>query len=129
MTQVPEPVAAFLTAVEARDAAAVARCFTEDAEYHFLVPFPPAVGRAAIEGAFADVLGEVTQTEWEIVTSAADGDHVFLERLDHFWFGSRKASIECLGVLRLAGDKIAAVRDYADLSTWRARKEAAQAGV
>jgi limonene-1,2-epoxide hydrolase len=122
----PPVVSAFLAAVEDRDAAAVGRCLTEAAVYHFLMPHPPVIGRTAVQDTFARVLGEATRVRWDIVTSAVAGDRVFLERVDRFWFGDREAAIECTGVMELHGGRIAVVRDYADLSTWQARKSEAQ---
>ena len=87
----PPVIERFLDAVEDRNPAAVARCFAEDGAYWFAVPHPPTVGREAIRSVFARVLGEVDRVAWEIVTSAVDGDRVWLERLDRFWFqGGRR---------------------------------------
>jgi limonene-1,2-epoxide hydrolase len=122
----PPVVHEFLAAVEKRDAAAVAACFTEDGSYAMAVPHPAVDGRAAIEAAFVRVLGEVDATRWELVTSGVAGDLVFLERVDRFWFGEKEAAIECLGVVRIVDGRIAEIRDYADIATWRERKAAAQ---
>lgn len=121
----PDIVTEFLAAVESRDAARVARCFTEDGTYHFLVPQPPVQGRAAIEMAFGRVLGDVSRTTWDVMSSGVTGDRVYLERIDRFWYGEHEAAMECLGVFELRGTLIAAVRDYADHETWTERKRRA----
>lgn len=126
MSALPAVITEFLAAVNDRDARRVAACFTEDAQYHFLVPQPAVVGRDAIEAAYTRVLGECSDVSWEVVTSAVDDGLVFLERVDRFFFDGREAAIECLGVFELEDDLIRTVRDYADHETWRERKSAAQ---
>jgi limonene-1,2-epoxide hydrolase len=124
----PGPVRAFLAAVNDRDAAAAARCFTEGAEYHATVPHPSVAGTPAIEAMFARIFGEAERVRWEVVATGEQGSVVFVERLDRFWYSGHEAAIECCGVFVLDGDRIATVRDYLDLPTWRARKSAALRG-
>ncbi|MFC9554825.1 nuclear transport factor 2 family protein [Rhodococcus sp. NPDC056960] len=122
----PGAVQAFLDAVHQRDATAAAECFTPDGEYHFAVPQEPARGRAAIADTFAKILGASDKVQWDIVTVTVDGRRVWLERVDRFWFSGREVPIECIGVVELDVDgSIAVVRDYCDMSVWRARREAA----
>lgn len=124
----PKIVDEFLAGVQALDAARVARCFTEDGTYHFLVPKPPVQGRAAIEAAFSRVLGEVNRTRWDVITSGVSGDRVYLERIDRFWYGEHEAAMQCLGVFELRGEQIDSVRDYADHETWTLLKRQALGG-
>lgn len=124
----PEIVEEFLAGVEALDAARVARCFTEDGAYHFLVPQPPVRGRAAIEAAFSRVLGETSRIRWDVVTSGVSGNRVYLERIDRFWYGQNEAAMQCLGVCELRGGLIESVRDYADHETWTRLKNQALGG-
>jgi limonene-1,2-epoxide hydrolase len=112
----------FLTAIEKRDVDALGACFTEDASYATAVPLPALNGRDAITKMFGGLLGQVSAARFEIVGYAVDGDRVWTERIDHFTFGDRPVSIECMGVFELANGKIAAVRDYVDMNTWRERK-------
>jgi limonene-1,2-epoxide hydrolase len=119
----PHVILKFLRALEARDADAVGACFAENASYHLLVPKPPVTGKAAILGVFETLLSETTAVRWDLVSHAVAGDRVFLERVDRFWYDGKEASIECLGVFELSGGLIETVRDYADHSTWRERKE------
>ncbi|NMH98239.1 nuclear transport factor 2 family protein [Pseudonocardia acidicola] len=121
----PQVVRDFLQAVAGRDANAVARCFTPDARYFLAMPHPAVEGREKLQAVFERVLGEADRVRWDIVTSSVDGDLVFLERVDRFWFGENEAPIECVGVLRLADGLIAEIRDYADLGAWKERKAAA----
>ncbi len=115
-----EVVARFLAAVHDRDCDAVAGCFTADARYAN-VPHPPAVGPAAIRAVFARILPRCERVHWEIVSAAYDGQRAWLERVDRFWIGGREYAIECNGVYVVAGPRLAEVRDYVDLATWRAR--------
>lgn len=120
----PAPVVSFLAAVAARDADAVAACFADDAVYAYAVPHPPLSGLDTIRAMFADLLGACEQARWDVVTSTVDGERVWLERVDRFWFDGREVAIECAGVVELSGDRIQAIRDYVDLQTWQARRNA-----
>ena len=120
----PAPVTAFLEAVGARNADAVANCFTEDASYALAVPHPPLQGREAVRATFADIFRRAERVQWDVMTATTDGDRVWLERVDRFWFSGGEAAIECAGVVELADGLISSIRDYADLDTWRRRKDA-----
>jgi limonene-1,2-epoxide hydrolase len=120
----PAVISEFLAAVNAREASRARACFTEEAAYHFLMPQPPVVGGGAIEAAFAKVLGECSDVQWEVVTAAVSGDLVFLERVDRFYYDGGEVAIECLGVFEIDGGLIRNARDYADYSTWQQRKAA-----
>jgi limonene-1,2-epoxide hydrolase len=126
--ELPDAVRRFLTAMDARNDAAVGTCFTDDATYHLIMPMPPVTGRAAITATFAKVIGETSRIRWEVVSHAVVGDRVYLERVDRFWYGDREAASECLGVFVLKDGLIHSVRDYADFETWRGRKEQALQG-
>ncbi|HUR74802.1 MAG TPA: limonene-1,2-epoxide hydrolase family protein [Sporichthya sp.] len=114
----------FLAAIEKRDVETVGACFTEDATYATAVPLPALIGRDAIVKMFGGLLGQVGSARFEILGYTVDGDRVWTERVDHFTFGDRPVSIECMGVFELVGDRIKAVRDYVDMNTWRERKGA-----
>ena len=120
----PAIVASFLPAVGRRDPEAVGACFTDYATYTYAVPLPALEGRTAITGMFRTLLTEAERACWDVVTSCVDGDRVWIERVDRFWFDGREVTIECTGVVELAGDRITAVRDYVDLQTWQQRKAA-----
>lgn len=105
--RLPPIVTEFLKAVERRDPAAVGRCFTDDAVHWFTVPAYRVAGRDAVEEAFARVLGEADRV--------VDGDRMWPERIDRFWYGGTEAAIECAGVVEIADGRIAAVRDYCDV--------------
>jgi limonene-1,2-epoxide hydrolase len=76
--------------------------------------------------------------QWGIITSGVTGDptrsiaaqHFWVERIDRFWFNANpdaEVGIECMGVFDLAPDgRIAAIRDYVDMTAWRSRKAAVE---
>lgn len=123
----PTAVAAFLDAVNARDAERLGQHLTDDMTYHLIVTHPPIRGREAVVLALRRVLSEADRVRWDVVSFAANDDLVFVERVDRFWYAGHEAAIECLGVFTLRDGKIAEVRDYADMETWRSRKAAATA--
>ncbi|MDO3402741.1 nuclear transport factor 2 family protein [Mycolicibacterium neoaurum] len=123
----PPAISGFLAAMDARDADAAAAFFTEDISYHLLMPHPPVVGRDAVVSALRTSIADADRASWDVVSWAVAGELAFVERVDRFWFGEREAAIECTGVFVLRDGLIAAVRDYADLGTWRERKAAATA--
>jgi limonene-1,2-epoxide hydrolase len=128
MSDLPQAIAGFLAAINERDVEAVGRYLTEDIVYHLIVPLPPVSGLTNVLAALGSSITEADRVSWEVTGWARSGDQVFVERIDRFWFGAGEAAIECTGVFELRDDKIAVVRDYADLGTWRARKQAALAG-
>lgn len=128
MDTLPPAVAGFLTAVDNRDADAAGMFLTDDVAYHFIVPHPPVTTRPAVVEALRASITEADRVHWEVVAWSANSNVVFVERIDRFWFGGQQAAIECAGVFELRDGKIATVRDYADLGTWRERKQAALAG-
>ena len=123
----PPAVAGFLEAVNGRDADGLEKHLTHDMAYHLIVPHPPVTGRTAVVATMARVLGEADRVQWDVVSSAVREDLVFLERVDRFWYAEREAAIECLGVFTLRDGRIAEIRDYADMGTWKSRKAAATA--
>lgn len=126
MTELNPTLKRFFDAVDAQDPEAAGACFAPNAKYHFLMPHPAAVGRDAIIDALRASVGGADWVRWDVVHHVQAGDIAFVERVDHFGFGHRAVSIECVGVFHLDGDHIVEVRDYADLGTWRERKEAAR---
>jgi limonene-1,2-epoxide hydrolase len=128
-TALPPGIAGFLAAINDRDANAAGAFLTDDIAYHLIVPHPPVTGHAAVIDVLRTSITEADRVRWEVVCWSATGDLVFVERIDRFWFGereaAREAAIECTGVFELRDGKIATIRDYADLSTWRERKRAA----
>ena len=122
---IPEVLDRFFTAINAQDTAQLADIFIDDVSYQLLVPYPPLIGKQAVVDALTASITEADRVLWEIRSWSGDDDLAFVERIDRFWFNGREAAIECTGVFEMRGNAIAAVRDYADLGTWRTRKSAA----
>jgi len=112
----------FLEAVASRDLDRVTACFTADATWAN-VPHPIAVGSGAIRAMFAPILGRSERVEWEIVSAAYQDRLAWLERVDRFWIDGEEYWVECNGVFVVAddGERLREVRDYVDLTPWRAR--------
>ena len=121
----PACVLAFFDAVNERNVDRAGECFTPDATYHLLMPHPPVTGRQAIVDALRPSLTGADRVQWDVVAWDGRDEVFFIERVDRFFFGGKEAAIECVGVFTLRGGLIHAVRDYADLATWRKRKAAA----
>lgn len=128
MAEFPAAIAGFLAAISDRDVDTAGTFLTDDITYHFLVPHPPVSGRAAVLDALRSAIGQAGRVRWEVMSWLASAELAFVERIDRFWFDDREASIECTGVFVLRAGKIAEIRDYADLATWRSRKDAALNG-
>jgi len=110
----------FLAAVESRDAAAVAACFTPDAVFRN-VPQEAAVGREAILAVFRPILTRSSRVRWEVHNVAVSGQVVFAERTDRFWIDGEEYAVQCNGVIEVRDGLIAELRDYVDLGVWRRR--------
>jgi limonene-1,2-epoxide hydrolase len=111
-------VRAFVNAWPTGDAATVATFFIEEASYHN-GPLPPVHGRQAIETTLAEFMtmgGEVTV---DMVHLLANDRLVMTERIDHFALGGKTFSLPVMGVFEVAGERIAAWRDYFDLAQFR----------
>lgn len=121
---IPEPLATFLAAVEARDLDGVLACFHDDASYAYAMPLPALSGRDAIGAMFGGLMKEAEAIRWDIVTCSVDGDRIWTERIDRFTFGGREVAIECMGLFEYSDGRIRSVRDYVDMATWRERKGA-----
>lgn len=99
------------------DVARLVSYFTDDAVYHNM-PVAPVSGHAAIGQVFAGMLTQVEPHGWETVRQVSSGNVVFNERIDRFVKGDKAVELPVAGVFELRDGKIAAWRDYFDMSTW-----------
>jgi limonene-1,2-epoxide hydrolase len=99
-------------------ASALAGWFTEDGIYHN-VPLAPVVGRTAIEQEIARFLATM-RIDIRILHAATTGTVVLTERVDEFTVDGRRLDLPVMGTCELAGDRIAAWRDYYDSAAVRA---------
>lgn len=104
----------FVTAWPAGDASRLGEYFTESAVYHN-GPLEPVVGRSAIVATVESFMGMGGSVSVDMVHVLVDGPLVMTERVDYFVAGGRSLALPVCGVFELAGEQIAAWRDYFDL--------------
>jgi limonene-1,2-epoxide hydrolase len=92
--------------------------FTDDGTYHNM-PMAPVTGRANVEALVRGFIASWTETKWELVNIASEGDLVFAERLDRTRAGDKGVDLPCLGVFELEGGRIKVWRDYFDMGTYQ----------
>ena len=115
-------VDAFVTAWPAGDASPLGDYFTENAVYHN-GPLEPVTGRAAIVatlGSFMTLGGRVSV---DLVHTLAVDTLVMTERVDYLVTGGRSIALPVVGVFEMDGGRIAAWRDYFDLSQFTSQLE------
>lgn len=122
MSRSREVVAGLLADVAARDAEAVAGWFTDDATWAN-VPHPPVVGRAGVRDLLAPILARSERVVWEVVSASYTETCAWVERVDRFWIDGEEYAAACHGVFVLDPSALLLreVRDYVDLTPWRAR--------
>jgi limonene-1,2-epoxide hydrolase len=107
-------VRAFMQAWERRDAEFIIGCFTDDAVYHSM-PLTPIVGKAAIMEwvrGFAGVPPGRLEIHHQVVSA-----HVVLnERTDRITLNGRPVRLPIAGVFEMRDGRIAAWREYFDLT-------------
>jgi limonene-1,2-epoxide hydrolase len=107
----------FIHAWSTLDAEELAGYFTEDGIYHNM-PIQPVVGRDNIKTFIAGFSASWTTTAWEITNIIAQGDLVFVERVDKTTAGEKSVDLPCVGVFELENGKIRVWRDYFDIGTY-----------
>ena len=111
----PEDVVrAELAAWDRLDVDGIMSFFMSDAVWDN-VPIGPASGHDEIRKAVDEYVGRMTSANLEIVNLAVAGNVVLTERVDHFLFDGRTVDTRVMGAFEIAGDKIAAWRDYFDM--------------
>jgi limonene-1,2-epoxide hydrolase len=112
-----ETIRRFVEAWSRLDAAELAAYFTEDGTYHNM-PAAPVVGRAQVERFIKGFTASWTETTWDLIHIASDGDRVFTERLDRTKAGEKGVDLPCLGIFEMEDGKIKVWRDYFDMATF-----------
>jgi limonene-1,2-epoxide hydrolase len=108
-------IEAFIEAWPRGDVAQVSAFFSEDAIYHN-VPLKPAIGREAIDDAFAQFMAMGGRVGVELRHLLSDDRLVMTERVDHFTSDDRTISLPIMGICEVHDGLITAWRDYFDLS-------------
>ena len=91
--------------------------FSEDAVYHNM-PGPASRGVTAVRRTIEGFLRGWDKTRWEIVSIAASGSTVLVERVDRTNAGEKHVDLPVVGVFEIEDGKIRAWRDYFDLTTY-----------
>lgn len=117
MSDAKQVVRDFCEAWNARDQKRILDAFTDDGVYHNM-PMQPAKGKDAIKGLLGFILGPASDVKFEITHLSGDEDVVLTERVDTFRMGDRTVTLPVMGAFEVRDGKIAAWRDYFDLSTW-----------
>jgi limonene-1,2-epoxide hydrolase len=112
-------VDSFVAAWSTGDASGLAAMFTEDARYHN-GPLEPVRGRTAIAATLAAFMSMGGEVSVDMLNLLADDRVVMTERVDHVVIDGRTLSLPVMGIFEVAGDKIAAWRDYFDLNEFTA---------
>ena len=110
-----EVVRAELDAWSSLDAAVIMTHFAPDAVWDD-PSHGPISGYDDIRTAVEGVVRRMTSAEMEIVHLVAADDVVMTERVDRFVFDGREVAAPIMGVFEVKADKIAAWRDYFDMS-------------
>ena len=90
---------------------------TEDCFYHN-IPMEPCVGKAAIRKFVEPFLKDAESATFEIKHTTSAGNVVMNERVDRFVMGPKKIELPVAGVFEVRNGKIAAWRDYFDLTSF-----------
>jgi limonene-1,2-epoxide hydrolase len=113
---------AFLAAVERRDVEAAAAFFADDAPYCNM-PHAPVFGPSGVKAMLTNILAASSDVHWDVVSEAYDGPRGHLERVDRFVIDGTEYAVACHGVFEVDETRhlITSLRDYADLTPWRAQ--------
>jgi limonene-1,2-epoxide hydrolase len=90
---------------------------TDDCFYHN-IPMEPCVGKAAVRKFIEPFLKEADSAVFEIKHTTSAGNVVMNERVDRFVMGPKKIELPVAGVFEIRNGKIAAWRDYFDLTSF-----------
>ena len=110
-------IKSFVEAWSRLDAKELAGYFTDDGTYYNM-PTKPMTGRDTVQQFIAAFTENWTETQWDIVNLAADGDTVYCERLDRTKPITGNVDLPCMGVFEMRDGKIHIWRDYFDLATF-----------
>jgi len=109
-------VTAFLEAMGRKDYDAGLKYVADDCEYENL-PMGKAIGPAGVRAVLEPFFAPLLENDLQILRQAAQGDVVFLERLDRHRLPDRWVELPVTGVFEVRGGKIAVWREYFDLAT------------
>jgi len=108
----------FCAAWSSRDVDAILAWFAADAVYHNM-PIAPVRGHPEIRSVLEMFVPPASKIEFEILALASRGDVVFTERVDRFTVAGKEIALPVVGVFEVRGGKIAAWRDYFDMTSYQ----------
>lgn len=111
-----EVVEAFFAAMAKLDYATALALVSDDCEYTN-VPISTVHGPAGIRSVLEPFFAPTLENEFVLKTILADGDRVFVERLDRHRLPKGWVELPVAGVLEMRGGRIVAWREYFDLAT------------
>ncbi len=118
-----ETVAEFIKAIETRDMMAAKHFLADDVRYEVAALTGPGhrtVGAEAVANRLQGALDGCERTEWEIRAQIEQGEIVFNDRIDRFWFprgmfpGGTLSEWPTAGHFQVRGGKITFWRDFGD---------------
>lgn len=109
-------VRVFLAAMEKLDYDTALAFVSDDCEY-VNIPMSTVHGPAGIRSVLEPFFAPTLENEFVIKTIVAEGDVVFVERLDRHRLRNGWAELPVAGVFEVRGGRIVAWRDYFDLAT------------
>ena len=119
MSSASELVHAFMDAWGTRDIDAIMAFFSEDAAYANVPMGPPNVGKAAIREFIEGFLGTTSCIEFVVHHQAEGADGIVMnERTDKLTMGGNTIELPVMGVFEIRDGKVAAWRDYFDMSAF-----------
>jgi limonene-1,2-epoxide hydrolase len=117
-TEAEKIVSQFIGAFERNDVDELVDYFSDDAVWH-PGPLKPAVGKPAVREAVTQWLAATTQLGTEIHRQVSDGRTVMNERTDRYLLGTREMTTPIAAVYEINNGRIAAWREYFDMSEFR----------
>lgn len=107
----------FIAAWSRLDVDEIVAFFAPDGTYHNMMN-KPISGHDNLRKFIGGFIKDWTQTTWDVLNIASQGDIVMAERLDKTRLGAQSVDLPCCGVFELRDGKIRSWRDYFDLATY-----------
>lgn len=107
----------FIAAWSRLDVDEIVAFFAPDGTYHNMMN-KPVTGHNDLRRFIGGFIKSWTQTTWDVLNVACQGNIVMAERLDRTRIGDRSVDLPCCGVFEMSNGKIKVWRDYFDLATY-----------
>ena len=117
-------VTAMIDGFNRMDLDGIVACFAEDAVYHN-IPTDPVTGPDAIRAVLEGFMGMATEVQWDVLSTAENGNVVLNERVDKFLVNGTWIELPVMGTFEVSEGKIIAWRDYFDMAQFQNQMQAA----